>query len=163
MISEYVFKGGTASKKGGGGENGVNKCPEGEVWNAKTQKCEVSQGTYSFPSGLSNRQDKGKKFWVTMAITTSPANYLKQGFETDILQPHSSFVYVVEMLFNGFEFERTNSSAFPNQNFEGKKIRFLFPDDVKEISFNDDYQIEVRKEDESLGYLNIIVTDIVKK
>ncbi len=161
--SEYVFKGGTTSKKGPGGGGEGNKCPEGKVWNEKTKKCEEKQGSYTFPSGLTNRQDKGKKFWVTMEITTSPANYLKQGFETDVLQPHNSFVYVVEMLFNGFEFERINSSAFPNQNFEGKQIRFIFEDDVDEVDFGKEYQIEVKKENESLGYLNIIVTDIVKR
>jgi hypothetical protein len=98
-----------------------------------------------------------------MEITTSPANYLKQGFETDVLQPHNSFVYVVEMLYNGFELERINSSAFPNQNFEGKQIRFIFEDDVKEIFFGKEYQVEVRKENDHLGNLNIIVTDIVKR
>ena len=161
--SEYVFKGGTTYKKGeiGGGEGG--KCPEGQVWNPTTKKCEEKEGTYVFPSGLSNRQDKGKRFWVTMEITSAPATYLKQGFETDVLQPHNSFVYVVEMLYNGFELERINSSAFPNQNFEGKQIRFIFPDDVTEVLFGAEYQVEVRKENESIGNLNIIVTDIVKK
>ena len=98
-----------------------------------------------------------------MEITSAPATYLKQGFETDVLQPHNSFVYVVEMLYNGFELERINSSAFPNQNFEGKQIRFIFPDDVTEVLFGAEYQVEVRKENESIGNLNIIVTDIVKK
>tara|TARA_R110001599_G_scaffold104532_1_gene265179 strand:+ start:1187 stop:2782 length:1596 start_codon:yes stop_codon:yes gene_type:complete len=162
VISQFVFKGGTTSKKGGGGGEG-NTCPDGQVWNPVTNKCEEKEGSYEFPSGLTNRQDKGKRFWVTMEITTSPANYLKLGYETDILQPHNPFVYVVEMLFNGFELERINSSSFPNQNFEGKQVRFIFPDDIKGVTFGKEYQVEVKKENESLGYLNIIVTDIVKR
>ena len=98
-----------------------------------------------------------------MEITSAPTNYLKQGFETDVLQPHNSFEYIVAMLFNGFELERINSSAFQNQNFEGKQIRFIFDDDVKEVVFGTEYQIDVRKENQSLGNLNIIVTDIKKK
>ena len=162
VISQFVFKGGTTSKKGGGGGEG-NTCPEGQVWNTTTKKCEEKEGSYEFPSGLTHRQDKGKRFWVTMEITSAPANYLKQGFETDVLQPHNSFEYIVEMLFNGFELERINSSAFQNQNFEGKQIRFIFDDDVKEVVFGTEYQIDVRKENQSLGNLNIIVTDIKKK
>ena len=163
VISQFVYKGGATSKKGEGGGGEGNTCPDGQVWNTTTKKCEEKEGSYTFPSGLTHRQDKGKRFWVTMEITTSPANYLKQGFETDVLQPHNSFVYVVEMLFNGFDLERINSSAFPNQNFEGKQIRFIFPDDIKEVFFGTEYQIEVRKENEHLGNLNIIVTDIVKR
>ena len=102
-----------------------------------------------------------KEFWIGPNMFGYQT--IKQGFETDVLQPHNSFVYVVEMLFNGFEFERINSSAFPNQNFEGKQIRFIFEDDVDEVDFGKEYQIEVKKENESLGYLNIIVTDIVKR
>ena len=98
-----------------------------------------------------------------MEITTAPTTYLVQGQPTDILKSDNPFVYVVEMLYNGFEIERINSSAFPTQNFEGNQIRFIFPDDVKGVTFGNEYQIEVKKGSETLGFLNIIVNDIVKK
>ena len=118
---------------------------------------------YVFPSGLTNRNDKGKRFWIDMEITTAPATYLTQGHPTDILQPHNKYEYVAEMLYNGFEIERINSSAFPNQEFEGNQIRIIFPEDVKEIILGDEYQVEVRKGSDTLGYLNVIVYKVEKK
>ena len=162
VISPYVYKGGAQTKKGGSGKKD-DKCPEGQKWNPETEKCEETKGEYEFPSGLTNRQDKGKRFWVTMEITTAPATYLSPGFETDILKADNEYVYVVEMLFNGFELERINSSAFPNQNFEGNKIRFIFPEEVKKVIFDKEYQVEVKKGETYLGSLNIIVANIVKK
>ena len=91
MDSQFVYKGG-ASKTKGGGSVKDEKCPEGQVWNEKTKKCEEQKGIYVFPSGLTNRNDKGKRFWIDMEITTAPATYLTQGHPTDILQPHLLFL-----------------------------------------------------------------------
>jgi len=123
----------------------------------------TEEDSYIFPKAGSNYGDKGKRFWVTMTIDVEPVNYLISNTQTNRLKAYKEYVYVVEMLFNGFKIQRINSSDFLEQNFDSENIKFLFDDDVNEVIFKKPYQIEVLSGDKSLGKLNITVDKIERK
>ena len=129
--------------------------------NGEKDKKKEEEKSYVFPSP-SNYYDKGKTFWVTMTIDIEPINYLKSNPATDILKAYKSYVYVVSMLFNGFEIRRINSSDFMDQEFDSQKVKFIFEDEDR-ILFNWPYQVEIVTENESLGKLNITIEDIQRK
>ena len=149
--SKFVNKG---NNKGSG--------PVKSNTDGKEDKVE-EENSYTFPKAGSNYGDKGKRFWVTMTIDVEPVNYLINNAATNKLKAYKEYVYVVEMLFNGFRIQRINSSDFLDQNFGAEDIKFLFDDDVNTVIFKKPYQIEVVAGDKSLGKLNITVDNIERK
>ena len=97
-----------------------------------------------------------------MTIDVEPINHLNPNPATDILKGYKTYVYVVSMLFNGFEIKRINSSDFMTQEFDSQKVKFIFEDE-NQILFNWPYQVEVIAGNESLGKLNITIEDIQRK
>ena len=80
-----------------------------------------------------------------------------------MLKAYKSYVYVVSMLFNGFEIKRINSSDFMDQDFDSQKVKFIFDKEDDQVVFNVPYQVEVIAGDENLGKLNITIEDIQRK
>jgi len=142
--------------------NKGNNTPKKTTTKGKTDKKEEEGEGYVFPSA-SNYGDKDKTFHVTMIIDVEPINHLKSNPATDMLKAYKSYVYVVSMLFNGFEIRRINSSDFMNQDFDSQKVKFIFDKEDDQVIFNFPYQVEVIAGDENLGKLNITIEDIQRK
>lgn len=140
---------------------GDNK-PKTKTNKGKQDKKKEEEEGYVFPSA-SNYGDKDKTFHVTMTIDVEPINHLKSNPATDMLKAYKSYVYVVSMLFNGFEIKRINSSDFMDQDFDSQKVKFIFDKEDDQVVFNVPYQVEVIAGDENLGKLNITIEDIQRK
>ena len=139
--------------------NKGNSTPQKTIDKGGKDKKEEEGAGYVFPSA-SNYEDKDKTFHVTMIIDVEPINHLKSNPATDILKAYKSYVYVVSMLFNGFEIRRINSSDFMNQDFDSQKVKFIFDKEDHQVIFNFPYQVDVIAGDTNLGKLNITIEDI---